>query len=125
MLHLATSSGGVGDDRRVRESRTDLRRALRADVQAPATYIRPSVADPIVGAGTGAGFSGFGVRIDHATAAVKPGDQLELHFSLFPGSHSTVFYGRVVWEKADRFAIEFVNLEPHHLRVLELVMRRP
>ncbi len=108
-----------------RESRTDRRRALRADVQAPATYSRSSVADPLVGAGTAAGFSGFGVRIDHATHEVKPGDQLELRFSLFAGSHATVFLGRVVWENGDRFAIEFVGLEPHHLRVLELAMRRP
>ncbi len=108
-----------------RECRIDRRRALRAEVHAPATYIRPSVSDPIVGAGTATGFSGFGVRIDHATQAVKLGDELELRFSLFPGSRAAVFGGRVAWEKGDSFAIEFVDLEPHHRRVLEAALRRP
>ena len=107
-----------------RESRADRRRALRVDVQAPATYTRPGVADRIVGTGTAAGFSAVGVRIDYATHEVKPGDQLELRFSLSPGSHSTVFPGRVVWEKGDRFAIEFVGLEPHHFWVLGSAVRQ-
>ena len=108
-----------------RESTADRRRAVRTDIRAPATYVRPSATDPIVGAGTATGFSGFGVRIEHATDQVKLGDQLELRFSLFPGSHAAVFRGRVVWEEGNSFAIEFVDLEPHHRRILEAATRQP
>ena len=108
-----------------RESTADTRREMRADIRAPATYVRSSVTDPFAGVGTATEFSRFGVRIEHASDEVKPGDQLELQFSLFPDSYATVFPGRVVWEKGDSFGIEFVGLKPHHLRVLQLAMRRP
>ena len=105
-----------------RESRTERRRGLRADIEAPATYMWPGGAEAIAGSGTATTLSDFGVRIDHATHKVKLGDRLELRFSLFLGSHAAVFRGRVAWEKDDSFAIEFVDLEPHHRRVLEAAM---
>ncbi len=87
----------------------------RFNLQAPAEFECAGVR----GSGVTAAFSFSGVRIDTATAPVKPGDLLELRFSLFVDSFSTVFNGEVVRETQDGFAVRFLDLEAPHLEILK------
>ena len=98
----------------------ERRESPRLRTSAPAEY------RTISGSGTGTVYdiSMSGVRVEEASTPLKDGDTVWLRCSFFIGSYSVELIGRVARQTSPGlFALQFLELEPDQLGLLNRVTR--
>ena len=104
---------GRKGDRMEREKR----QAPRFEVRAPAEFQNDAR-----GSGMTWNVSVSGVLIEHASALLPIGTQVEVRFSFFPGSFDTTFVCHVVRQTEHGFALVFSGLDEPRRKVLKTAL---
>ncbi len=93
----------------------EKRTARRIPVEVLTEFV---VGETVAANGVARDLSVTGVWIEAQTGSLNVGEQVKLRFSIHPGTFATEFPGRIVRKTTDGFAVQFLALEAHHLKIL-------
>ena len=91
------------------------RTGRRISVDFPAEFV---VGESAAAPGVASDLSVTGVWIEAQTGSLNVEELVKMRFSILPGTFATEFSGRIVRKATDGFAVQFLDLEAHHLQIL-------
>ena len=97
-----------------RDQRTASRFTVRVSTEYEGSH---------VGTGLTENLSLSGVLIEYASTSIPIKTKIAMRFSFFAGAFDTVFWGSVVRQTDDGFAVQFVDMGETQLEVLRKILR--
>ncbi len=91
------------------------RTGRRISTDLPTEFV---VGESAAATGVARDLSATGVWIEAQTGSLNVEELVKMRFSILPGTFATEFSGRIVRKTTDGFAVQFLDLEARHLRIL-------
>ena len=96
----------------------ERRTARRLSIEVLTEFV---VGETVAASGVARDLSVSGVWIEAQTESLNVEELVKIRFSILPGTFATEFSGRIVRKATDGFAVQFLDLEAHHLQILKML----